>query len=127
MLIIVATGNRVNCRIQIEIYRADARDAKCRMHNAKLWYSFGIYWNLNRNYESGSPNGVTNIAGLPGSNCQRRLAAKLKFEPLLRIGKAQWRKDYFRPASPELSAATRRKNPLFSERVFDPLIRTGWA
>ena len=32
-----------------------------------------------RNNEPGGPNGVTIIARLPGSNCQRRLAAKLQF------------------------------------------------
>ena len=36
--------------------------------------------NLNRSNESGRPKGVTIISGLPGPNCQRRLAAKLKFD-----------------------------------------------
>ena len=53
-----------------------------------------INWNLNRNNESGGPDGLPIISGLSGTKCLRALHGK---------------------------------NPLFSERVFDQFISTGWA
>jgi hypothetical protein len=51
------------------------KNAKCKMQNAK--YRNVIFL---RNNEPGEPNGVEIFAGQYISHCQRRLAAKLKFE-----------------------------------------------